>query len=123
MKKPASLAAISGADFDVHALSLTEERIAGIGDALDLDRPKPELLPEVFAVPPAFLSRWRTALRGLSEATGNVPAQAYDWITEEIVAAWFGSAGGSPTATNIAKTNRLRALRTCLALCTLVLQP
>ena len=63
------LSSVSGADFDIHTMSVSEETLARAAMALELDLPKLSALAEVFPLPRQVLEPLRVRLRQLRDGT------------------------------------------------------
>ena len=106
------LHSISGPDFEVFTISVSEETIARVCEQCELPLPSARLRPETFRPPPDQLDRLRQQLRRLADPTGgDAPVEARQ-VAENLVASWLG-----PMITSVRRPSlrtRDRAMKRCL---------
>lgn len=109
------LNSISGADFDIHTMSVSEETLARAAVALELEVPKQGWLAEVFPAPKEVLGPVRLQLRWLRDgATAALPSHVMQ-ILLALLPYWLKHARHGLRARPAPKA-RARAIRMSLEL-------
>jgi len=90
------LASFSGADFEVHLISITPEDLEGYAERRGLVMPAFASLPSVFKVLDLFLRRARQMLGQLGARPALTDFCDLDDLTENLVAFWLTQAGLHP---------------------------
>ncbi len=84
------LRSLSGADFDIHTLSVSEESLGNAAVALELELPKIGARPEVFPVPAAILDPIRWRLRSFRDGLAVARPDDIAEILIALLPNWLG---------------------------------
>ena len=105
---------ISGSDFNIHTISVTQDFCEAVAEAYGLARPGPSAQPGFFRASPLFLANLRNWLRRLRESVAGAPVAASDAIAACLVRAWIRAAPGAEPGSGDGRAREL-AVRRVLA--------
>ncbi len=107
------LHSISGPDFEVFTVSVTEEAVAAVCERFAMALPPARLRAETFRPPPRRLYALRQRLHRVRNATGPGGSLETQHLVEDLVSAWLG-ASAERVQHGTALRGRDRAMRRCL---------
>ena len=102
---------LSGSDFDIHTISVTESFCEAVADAYGLSRPATPSSPDVFRPPPLLLASLRSWLRRLRDSIDAPPVSASDAIAASLVRAWIRAMLGSTVGGSDGRARELAVRR------------
>jgi AraC-like DNA-binding protein len=86
---------LSGSDFSIHTISVTEAFCDQVCETHRLHRPSAKTAPEFFRPPKSLLASLRSSLRLLRDSATGPPTAASDALAASLVRAWIDTMPGA----------------------------